>query len=129
MDANKAFNILKLEKKFPVTREQLKKAYIKQVKLNHPDAGGSTEKMIQINNAYEYLESNLEGINEYNLNKNKPSEMVILADKFVERYMQTNSVSRKKQLIESFYVSLKGLKNKEGYDSFTDMSDLFRMYF
>lgn len=37
------------------TEAELKKAYRKQAKINHPDVGGSEEKMALITKAYEFL--------------------------------------------------------------------------
>lgn len=39
-------------------KEQIKKAYLRLCKINHPDAGGNQEKFIEIKQAWEMIDSN-----------------------------------------------------------------------
>ena len=52
-EIEKALDILALPKL--ITREDLKKQYLFLAKKNHPDVGGDTKKMEQINFAYKLL--------------------------------------------------------------------------
>ena len=58
--------MLGVEKKFPISKEVIKKHYREKAKENHPDVTGSDEKMKEINAAYEWLDSNIEKVNEAN---------------------------------------------------------------
>ncbi len=42
------------------TKEQVKKAYIAQMKIHHPDVGGSTEMAEKINNAKDIILQNMQ---------------------------------------------------------------------
>jgi hypothetical protein len=53
MTIEKALKILGLERNFNII--QLKEAYFKASKKTHPDAGGTDEAFIEINNAYDTL--------------------------------------------------------------------------
>ena len=48
-----------LDLPYPHSKEDLKAAYRKQSKLNHPDAGGDSERFIAVTEAYEVLQERL----------------------------------------------------------------------
>lgn len=105
MKANEAFNILKLEKKFPISKDQIKKNYHTQAKLNHPDITGNQEQMKLINEAYNWLIDNIDKINSVNIKKVEQEQLTELdeiADLFVNAYMSAPTRKKKKELLEGF---------------------------
>lgn len=69
MNKKEAMYLLEISGEF--TKKDLRKAYSKAVKRNHPDLGGSNIKMSQINLAYEYLQYfSLEDSNDTYINQN-----------------------------------------------------------
>ena len=64
MDYNTAFKTLGI--KPPIDQKEIKKAYISQAKIHHPDMGGNKEKFVMIKTAYDLLSENLSYINEQN---------------------------------------------------------------
>lgn len=64
MDYNTAFKILGI--KPPIGQKEVKKAYLSQAKIHHPDMGGSKERFVMIKTAYDLLSENLNYINAQN---------------------------------------------------------------
>lgn len=139
MNANEALKLLKIPKNFPITKEQISKAYKQQAKENHPDVCGSDEQMKQINEAHDWLNQHLNKINEVNTKDkastydNKDSEyqlkLDIMADAFVNHYFTSTSRDEKRALLDVFLnavIKYKEQATKEGNITEETLRQMFK---
>lgn len=98
-----------LEVDMDVKADEIKMAYIKLAKKNHPDQGGSSEKFQEITRAYEIL-FNKETRKEYdlyylkkNMNEFKGDDMLRLRDDF-KNFMSSNSKPISKEELDKLYA-------------------------
>ena len=75
--------------------EDIKKAYIKLVKIHHPDKGGNTEIMLEINSAWEMLKKKHK-----NLNSNKVNNIKVYNQN--EYKKETNNYSKSEDIKKWF---------------------------
>lgn len=97
-----------LEVEMDVKTDEIKMAYIKQAKKNHPDQGGSSEKFQEITRAYEIL-FNKETRKEYDLyylkksmDEFKADDILRLKDEF-KNFMSSNTKPISKEELDKLY--------------------------
>lgn len=97
-----------LEVEMDVKADEIKMAYIKQAKKNHPDQGGSSEKFQEITRAYEIL-FNKETRKEYDLyylkksmDEFKGDDILRLRDDF-KNFMSANTKPISKEELDKLY--------------------------
>ncbi|ABS30671.1 DnaJ domain-containing protein [Clostridium kluyveri] len=119
MNANEAFKVLGMEKKFPISEEQLSKAYRAKAKEVHPDITGKDEEMKKVNEAHEWLKNNLAKVNKANTpneanTKNESGNNLnildIAADDFVKRYEMAFTREMKRKTIYDFLNTVDKIK-------------------
>lgn len=119
MNANEAFKVLGIEKKFPISKEHLSKAYRTKAKEVHPDIIGKDEEMKKVNEAHEWLKSNLAKVNRANTpnetnTKNESGNNInildIAADDFVKRYEIAFTREMKRKTIYDFLNTVDKIK-------------------
>ena len=101
------YEILEIE--MDVKTDEIKMAYIKQAKKNHPDQGGSSEKFQEITRAYEIL-FNKETRKEYDLyflkksmDEFKGDPILRLRDEF-KNFMSANTKPISKEELDKLYA-------------------------
>jgi hypothetical protein len=128
LNATEAMKLLNIEKKFPITKEQIAKAYRNKAKENHPDVLGSDEQMKLINEAHDFLEKHLDKINNTNVKKEVPKqqtskaqEMIdMVTDAFVTQYMMTTDREKKRDMLDRYLYGIKKFQDDKEIEKFKD---------
>jgi DnaJ-class molecular chaperone len=117
MNATQSLNVLGIEKKFPIEEATVKKQYRKMAREHHPDAGGSNEKMAEVNEAYDWLLKNLDKVNQTNTRESEPgfkfsqtvhnTKNIVearddLADAFIKAYSESTTREQKRLILDKF---------------------------
>ncbi|MCX8129768.1 MAG: DnaJ domain-containing protein [Clostridia bacterium] len=124
MNATEAFKVLGIEKKFPISEETVKKHYREKAKENHPDITGNDEQMKVINAAYEWLNLNLDKVNNANT-QNKEKQKFKSTDDMVKTfaslYLIEQDINKRKRMIDDLLKMLENYKLEEKLSMFRDI--------
>ncbi|MDD2495167.1 MAG: DnaJ domain-containing protein [Tissierellia bacterium] len=122
MDANTAFKILEIKKKFPISEEIIKKKYREKAKENHPDICGNDTKMKKINEAYDWLSKNLDNVNQANVkntdtktqnNYNHFKQLDEVISYFLKWYPMQFDIDKRKVMVDTLLKAVDMYKLEE----------------
>jgi hypothetical protein len=111
MNATEAIKILGIEKKYPISEETVKKHYREMAKKSHPDITGSDEQMKKINEAYDWLKTNLNKVNATNTQNKMQNEFTATDEMlmaFADYYIREHDIKKRQVAAE---LIMKQLEN------------------
>jgi len=122
-----------LEVEMDAKADEIKMAYIKQAKKNHPDQGGSSEKFQEITRAYEIL-FNKETRKEYDLyylkksmDEFKGDDILRLRDDF-KNFMSANTKPISKEELDKLYAETFNEYRDQYKDTSVNQEDMIDRY-